>query len=71
MKRLPLFEITLRERQELIQLFAAMVAAYRLVQSPPDRFHGIALGALWRERMQAYALAFFSQVFLNPLARVA
>src|SRR5919199_5509538 len=70
-KRLPLFEITLREGQKLIQLFAGMVAAHRLVQSPPDQFHGIALGAVRRERMQAYALAFFSQVFLNPVAGVA
>src|SRR5918997_3945427 len=43
---LPLLQITLRKLHKLAQILAAMVAAYRLVHSPPDQLDRIALCGL-------------------------
>src|ERR687895_140655 len=66
-----LLEITLRKGQKLVQPFAVMVAAYRLVQPPPDQLHGVGLRAPRRQRIQAYSPSARLEVFLHPSAGVA
>src|SRR5215204_1996427 len=68
---LPLFEITLGELHQVVQVPATMVAAHRLVQGLPHQLYRIALGAPRREPMQTDAPCRALHVLLDPPAGMA
>src|SRR5215211_5049505 len=68
---LPLLQITLRELKKLTQVLAAMVAAYRLVQRPPDQLYGISLRAPGRQRIQTHSPSARFHVSLDSSAGMA